>query len=184
MKIYTKTGDNGETSLFSGERVPKYNNRVDLYGTIDELQAILALAIEYETESDNIISCHNTYPIKRCDNPISQDINIILEKLFILSSDFATKYDGKNTSIKRISNNDILFLENLIDSYAEKLSKLSNFILPKGKFFAFINLARTICRRAERIAYKVASIEDINKNGLLFLNRLSDYLFIVMCKDE
>ena len=165
MKIYTKTGDNGTTSLFSGDRVEKYNERINLYGTVDELMAIIALAIEFEP------------PQK-----IKSDLEAINKKLFLLSADFATPLtSSKNAAIKRISDEDVSALEKLIDEYSSFLPELKSFILPGGsKCSAFINQARTVCRRVERIAVKLAVNEELNQLSLIFLNRLSDYFFAAM----
>ena len=161
MKIYTKTGDKGTTSLFSGEKRSKYDTRINLYGTIDELLAVITLALEFNPPQQ-----------------IINDLNKIREKIFQLSADFATLNSKK---VKRIVLDDVTFLEKLIDEYSNQLPPLKNFIMPGGnKSSAFLNLARSICRRAERIGFELKEKEQINENAILFLNRLSDYLFVAM----
>jgi cob(I)alamin adenosyltransferase len=166
MKIYTKTGDTGETSLLQGVRVPKYDDKIELNGTIDEMQAVLVLALEFEPP-----------------NKIAEDFKIILEQLLSLSSDVATIISDNNDkiSIKRISEEDVKFIENLIDKYNEELPTLKSFIIPGGnKCSSFVNFARTICRRAERIAAKILKKDNLNIHIISYLNRLSDYLFTAM----
>ena len=161
MKIYTKTGDKGITSLFSGEKRHKFDARINLYGTIDELLAIITIAIEFEP------------PQK-----ITNDLNKIREKIFQLNTDFATL---DNIKVNRIVSDDVVDLEKLIDEYSDQLPELKGFIMPGGnKVSAFLNLARTVCRRAERIGFELKDKEPINENAMLFLNRLSDYLFVAM----
>lgn len=162
MKIYTKTGDKGTTSLFNGERLPKSSLRVETYGTVDELNSILGLALAFNPPA-----------------PVDKDILKIMNLLFNLGSDLATPLNSE-TKFKpiRINADNIHWLENKIDDYTEQLPKLKSFILPGGcKSAAFLNQARAVCRRAERLSVKLAENEDIGTNPLIFLNRLSDYLF-------
>ena len=165
MKIYTKTGDSGTTSLFSGERIEKCNARINLYGTIDELMAVISLALEFEP------------PQK-----IKTDLETINKKLFVLCVDFATPISSKKgATIERISDEDVLDLEKMIDEYFAFLPELKSFISLSGdKCSAFINLARTVCRRAERITTELAKSETLTDASARYLNRLSDYLFAAM----
>ena len=165
MKIYTKSGDGGLTSLFNGERVQKFSKRIDLYGTIDELSASIILALNFEPPQ-----------------AIKEDLETLVKKLFILSADFATPISSeKSKKIIRISDSDVIELENKIDEYFSYLPELKNFIIPGGsKCSSFINQARTICRRAERIAVELAEFETLNESSLRYLNRLSDFLFTSM----
>jgi len=164
MKLYTKTGDKGTTTLYSGERVSKDDLRTELYGTIDEMQAVLCLTLTFNPHSS-----------------ILDDITIILKKCFVLSSDFATLINSNKTNFVRISENDVLIIEQLIDNYHSKLPDLKEFIYPTdSKVACFLNLTRTIVRRAERLAVKLSRVESINENALVYLNRLSDYFFIAM----
>jgi cob(I)alamin adenosyltransferase len=163
MKIYTKTGDKGKTSLFSGERLLKSNSRIKLYGTLDEMLAVITLALEFEPPTNMI-----------------KDLDNIREMCFKLSADFAAIIN-KDEKIERISVDDVTNIEHLIDKYSDDLPELSTFVMPGGsKCSSFLNLARTICRRAERIAVELSVTEKINSSALLYLNRLSDYLFMAM----
>jgi len=160
MKIYTKTGDTGKTSLFKGTRVLKSDLRVETYGTVDELNSIIGIAIS-----------------QGMPEKISEDLTKISNLLFNLGSDLATPLDS-NLQINRIQNCDIAFLEQMIDEYSEKMPELRNFILPGGsKPASFLHQARTVCRRAERLAVSLMEIDDIGDLPVIFLNRLSDYLF-------
>lgn len=163
MKIYTKTGDNGTTSLFNGQRVRKDNLRVDTYGTADELNSIIGLALSFDIPDQMI-----------------DDLRKISADLFILGSDLATPRNTQlSYSIKRIDNTQIEWLEKKIDEYSEILPPLKNFILPGGaKSAAFLHQARTVCRRLERLAVALSEIEDLGEFVIIYLNRLSDYLFV------
>ena len=162
MKIYTKTGDKGETSLFNGERLSKASLRVDTYGTVDELNSLLAVVLAFDPPEI-----------------LNKDLKKIMNLLFNLGSDLATPLDSKSKfKPLRITAGNIDWLEKKIDEYTEQLPQLKTFILPMGcKSAVFLNQARTICRRAERLAVNLAENEDIGTNPLVFLNRLSDYLF-------
>lgn len=160
MKIYTKTGDKGSTSLYNGSRVPKSDLRVETYGTVDELNTIIGLAIAHDVPK-----------------LIEEDLLIISKWLFNLGSDLATPLNSK-VNIERIKLENIEYLEKKIDEYTIKLPELNNFILPGGsKPGAFLHQARTVCRRAERLAVSLSANEDIGELPVIFLNRLSDYLF-------
>jgi len=161
MKIYTKTGDEGKTSLFDNTRVWKSDERIMSYGAIDELNSSLgiALSLELDTEIKDII-------IK------------IQNDLFIVGSDLA----NPNMSDKKIrtTNNMISFLERKIDLLEPQLSPLTSFILPGGTLLAsIIHLARTISRRAETHVVALSKNEEINKEAAIYLNRLSDLMFIL-----
>jgi cob(I)alamin adenosyltransferase len=165
MKIYTKTGDNGETSLIGGKRVPKNHARIEAYGTIDELNSIIGMV-------RNFI--------------IIEDLDIfanIQNKLFNIGSCFAVEREGSRYAIPElegISNEDINALEQKIDEYAKDLPNLKGFILPAGsEIISWLNIARTVCRRAERKALEIDNIKSDCNNCLIFLNRLSDFLFVV-----
>ncbi len=161
MKIYTRTGDAGGTALFAGGRVAKHHARVEAYGTIDELNSVLGLA--------------------RASKP-SRQVDAWLEKaqnqLFHLGADLATPLDAKADWITRVSKADVEWLERSIDQMSQDLAPLSNFILPGGApAAAQIQLARAVCRRAERLIVKLAESEDISEHALPYVNRLSDWLF-------
>ncbi|MBT8379271.1 MAG: cob(I)yrinic acid a,c-diamide adenosyltransferase [Ignavibacteria bacterium] len=165
MKIYTKTGDKGETGLFGGERVSKNSPRLNAYGTIDELNAYIGLAV---TE------------IK--DEKVKEDLLKIQNHLFTVGTDLATPDNEKTIKLKvdRTPSPFYENIENLIDSYEAKLDELKNFILPGGsKSSAMLHVCRTICRRAEREVVALNSEVKIENNILIFLNRLSDLLFVL-----
>lgn len=162
MKIYTKKGDSGETSLFGGTRVPKSNERIEAYGTVDELNSFVGLAASYELSDTG-----------------TEYLRKVQELLFTLGADLATPPSSK-TRIDRISTDDVSFLEEAIDDLEEDLETLKNFILPGGSQpGATLHVARTICRRAERATVKCVQGDDISENCIKFLNRLSDFLFVV-----
>lgn len=162
MKIYTKTGDDGTTGLFNGKRVYKDDLRVETYGTVDELNSVIGLA-----NASNM------------PEEIAKDLTQISNLLFILGTDLATPHAPESKfKIDRISESDVLFIESLIDQYVDKLPVLKNFILPGGsESAARLHLARTVARRAERLAVQLSRQEPVSRELLLFLNRISDYLF-------
>jgi len=162
MKIYTKKGDSGETSLFGGTRVPKSNERIEAYGTVDELNSFVGLAASYE------LSDVGTKYVRK-----------IQELLFTLGADLATPPSSK-TRIDRISEDDVTLLEDAIDELEDDLESLKNFILPGGSQpGATLHVARTICRRAERATVACSKSDNISDNCIKFLNRLSDFLFVL-----
>jgi cob(I)alamin adenosyltransferase len=165
MKIYTKTGDKGETGLFGGERVSKSDLRLNAYGSIDELNSFLGLAIIEITSVE-----------------IRNLLNDLQNKLFVLGSDLATPETEKNKklNITRLPDSYILETEHAIDKYEAKLEELKNFILPGGsKGSALLHICRTISRRAEREVVALKNTEHIGENIVIFLNRLSDLFFVL-----
>ena len=165
MKIYTKTGDKGETSLFGGERVWKDNLRIECYGTVDELNAVLGLVLT-EIKNTEIIDV----------------LNKIQNDLFILGSDLATpkKESGNQPKVPRVSFKHSETLEKQIDFFDSRLPELRNFILPGGsKGASMLHLARTVCRRAERLVVNLTNEEKLSQEIVVYLNRLSDLLFVL-----
>jgi cob(I)alamin adenosyltransferase len=165
MKIYTKTGDKGETGLLGGERVAKSSLRIEAYGTIDELNSFIGLA-SFEVKNDEI---------KRL-------LEIIQNDLFDIGSDLAAPFNDKTgkMDIKRIEDQKYIKLESEIDRFEEKLEPLRNFILPGGSRGAsLLHICRTVCRRAERLVTALKSAESINENIIVYLNRLSDLMFVL-----
>lgn len=165
MKIYTKTGDRGETSLFGGERVPKDNIRIQAYGTVDELNSIIGIAISESASAE-----------------IKDILCNVQNTLFTLGSDLASPKEKEKKSfvIPRIEKAHIDKLETFIDAIEYKLPELKNFILPGGtKAASFLHFARTVCRRAEREAVSLQNLVDIGPNPVIYLNRLSDLLFVL-----
>lgn len=164
MKIYTKTGDKGSTSLIYGERVPKTDPRVDAYGTCDEANSMIGLAMSY-LKNETIEG----------KTEIIEIFHRIQTTLFHVGAELATP-TGKEVKWS-ISNDDITQLEQAIDLWDSKLPPLSNFILPGGHpAGSALHVARTIVRRGERKA--VAIGENVNPLAIAYLNRLSDFLFV------
>ncbi len=170
MKIYTKTGDDGTTALFGGTRVSKHNIRIDSYGTLDELNSFLGLLRDQEIDS------HSKSTLIK-----------IQEKLFVIGAILATdpekeilKNGKKRLNIKRVSDDDILFLESEMDKMDENLPPMTHFILPGGhQTVSFCHVARSVCRRAERLSSALYQHSPFEENALKYLNRLSDYLFVL-----
>lgn len=173
MKIYTKTGDKGTTALFGGTRVPKHHMRIESYGTIDELNSHIGLIRDQEIDTH------------------SKDILInIQDKLFIVGAILATdpnksklKSGKERLNISKISNEDIELLEQEMDSMNTHLHAMTHFVIPGGhQTVSFCHIARCVCRRAERLASALNEIEPFQSNTLIYLNRLSDYLFVLARK--
>lgn len=163
MKIYTKTGDKGETSLFGGKRVPKYNLRIESYGTVDELNSHVGLLRSYENSKEA-----NAALIE------------IQDRLFTIGSNLATVPGNEKVKIPGLNESDINFLENEIDKMNEKLPIMKSFVLPGGDIVvAQCHIARCVCRRAERLVVHLASEEFVSEDVIKYLNRLSDYLFVL-----
>jgi len=161
-RIYTKTGDKGETSLVDGSRVSKSSKRVDTFGDVDELNSIIGISLQYINDSE-----------------IWDVLNTIQNDLFILGGDLATPSDFE-IEIPRISPDMIKKLETLIDSYHSEVGDLKEFILPAGREASpYIHLARSVCRRAERKLVDLSNDEKVNDYAIIFLNRLSDLLFVL-----
>ncbi|MCH3882523.1 MULTISPECIES: cob(I)yrinic acid a,c-diamide adenosyltransferase [Tenacibaculum] len=173
MKIYTKTGDKGTTALFGGTRVPKYNLRIESYGTADELNSHIGLIRDQE------ISEH----IKSSLNKIQHDI-FTLGAMLATPPEKETLKNGKERlNILKVENNSIEFLEKEIDKMNEELPQMTHFILPGGhQTVSFCHIARCVCRRTERLVVELNEQEPINPDVLMYLNRLSDYLFVLARK--
>jgi cob(I)alamin adenosyltransferase len=162
-KIYTKTGDDGTTGLVGGTRVKKYNVRLEAYGTVDELNAILGVIGSLEIPADD-----------------KQILIQIQNKLFNIGSRLASDKKGDEiTSGLSIKEDDILFLEKAIDRFDDSLPELSQFILPGGgQAAAQSHVARTVCRRAERRILEFAEQTSVQPEIVKYMNRLSDFLFV------
>ena len=160
-KIYTKTGDGGATALGDGERVLKDSLRVSAYGNVDELNASIGAVMLY------------------VETNLKSKLKNIQNDLFDLGADLCVPISENNNGRLRVSTNQIQTLEVDIDEMNNILNPLNSFILPGGcKSATFLHLARTICRRAERSVVSLRSKEEINVNTLVYLNRLSDWLFV------
>lgn len=167
FKVYTKTGDSGTTGLIGGTRVPKHHLRLEAYGTVDELNSYIGLIRSHEI-----------------DSKLKEVLLIVQNKLFLIGSRLAT--DEEKSDLKQklpIEEADIVLLEKEMDRMDEELSELTNFVLPGGSLAnGFCHVARTVCRRAERRAIQLSIDIDINPLLLKYLNRLSDYLFVLSRK--
>ncbi len=173
MKVYTKTGDKGTTALFGGNRVPKHHIRIESYGTVDELNSHIGLVRDQE---------------------INQNYKGILiriqDRLFTIGAILATppqkevlKNGKPRLNIPKISENDIELLENEIDTMEENLPPMTHFVLPGGhSTVSYCHIARCVCRRAERLSVHLNEIEPVDPSVLKYLNRLSDYLFVLARK--
>ncbi|MFA6541985.1 MAG: cob(I)yrinic acid a,c-diamide adenosyltransferase, partial [Bacteroidota bacterium] len=163
MKIYTKTGDRGETALFGGERVPKDALRIEAYGTVDELNSLLGIV-------------RSLHPEKKLDAILLK----LQNELFAVGADLATPVAHRSTVIPRIRRSDAASLEKIIDRFEKPLQPLKAFILPGGSPVAsYLHFARTVCRRAERHVVRLSRNEDIGVAVIVYLNRLSDLLFVL-----
>lgn len=166
QKIYTRTGDSGETSLIGGKRVPKYHIRIEAYGTVDELNSMIGLI------RDQQIDGH------------SKEILIeIQDRLFTAESLLACESEESLKNLPAIKAEDITMLENEMDMMNETLPELHSFILPGGNtVVSYCHIARCVCRRAERIVTLMSEKYTVDVLVLKYLNRLSDYLFILARK--
>lgn len=165
-RIYTRTGDDGTTSLFGGERVRKGNPRIDAYGTVDETNSMVGLARSHlrgEPGEDRL-------------DPVLGDLQ---EDLFVLGADLATPMDAKPV-VPRITSSHVETLEEQIDTLDADLDPLKSFVLPGGSAAgATLHSARTVCRRAERLVVQASASAPINEQSTVYLNRLSDLLFVL-----
>lgn len=163
MKIYTRTGDKGDTALFGGLRVPKDALRVEAYGTVDELNSVLGIVLADNNESD-----------------VEMVLRQIQMQLFALGAELATPDPKRAAGIPHIGKEDTARLESLIDSLGAGLPPLRNFVLPGGTpSAARIHFARTVCRRAERAVVRLSHTEPVGEEAIVYLNRLSDLMFVL-----
>jgi cob(I)alamin adenosyltransferase len=166
MKIYTKTGDQGQTSLIGGTRVPKYHLRIETYGTVDELNSYIGL-----------IGC------QAIDEHHQQILKEIQDRLFTIGSALAADPERSKMKIPDLLATDITLLETEMDAMNEVLPILKHFILPGGNTtVSYCHLARCVCRRAERLTVELAVDSFVDSNITIYLNRLSDYLFVLARK--
>ncbi len=163
MKIYTKTGDKGLTSLIGGTRVPKHHIRIETYGTVDELNSYIGL-----------ISCQDVAPHHQ------MILKEIQDRLFTIGSSLAADPEKSKMKIPDLLESDIDLLEKDIDQMNEVLPPLKHFILPGGNtLVSYCHLARCVCRRAERLTVALAETSFVDEKVTIYLNRLSDYLFVL-----
>lgn len=166
IKIYTKGGDKGKTSLIGGSRVPKYDDRVNAYGTLDELNSFLGLLRDFN------ISSHYKEVLLGIQNFI-----------FTAESHLAADSPESTKNLPKLDGDQVLLLEREIDAMNEELPELRSFILPGGHpVVSYCHISRTICRRAERIVILLAEQYEVDEVIIRFLNRLSDYLFVLARK--
>ncbi len=166
MKIYTKNGDRGKTSLIGGRKVSKHDLQVEAYGSIDELNSFMGLLKDYSKNDE-----------------INQVLFKVQLKLFTIGSILAQENTSTNSAILEklnISTKDTNFIELQIDKLEKKLPKLSKFIIPGGhKLVSYCHVSRSICRRAERKITKLSDSVKLDSNILPYINRLSDFLFVL-----
>ncbi len=163
MKIYTKTGDQGTTSLFGGKRVSKADLRIDTYGTIDELNSWIGVVRDLEINTGR-----------------KKSLLEIQDRLFTIGSILATEPGNTKVKIPQLTEDDITFLEKEIDAMDAALPPMRTFVLPGGHpSISFGHVSRTVCRRAERLVTALHESEPVDPLVIKYLNRLSDYLFIL-----
>jgi cob(I)alamin adenosyltransferase len=163
MKIYTKTGDSGTTALFGGKRVSKADLRIETYGTVDELNSWIGVLRDQEVNA------------KRGEELIE-----IQDRLFTIGSILATEPGNTKVKIPALTDADITFLEQRIDAMDSALEPMRFFVLPGGaQAVSFGHVCRTVCRRAERLVISLDQSEPVDSQVIIYLNRLSDYLFML-----
>ncbi len=166
MKVYTKTGDKGETSLFGGKRISKSDLRIESYGTVDELNSWIGLI-----RDQDILQTH---------------ISILLEiqdRLFTLGSMLASDPEKPLKNIPIVDISDIEYLEKAMDTMDAELPPMKSFVLPGGDtVVSYCHIARCVCRRAERMVIRLSEESKVNPIEIQYLNRLSDYLFVLSRK--
>ena len=173
MKVYTKTGDNGTTALFGGTRVPKHHIRIDSYGTVDELNSYIGLIRDQDI-----------------DKKSKETLIEIQDNLFTLGAILATdpektilKNGKERLNIPKITEEDVLALEQHIDEMETNIPPMTHFVLPGGHTtVSYCHIARCVCRRAERLASALYEVSPFDERALKYLNRLSDYLFVLARK--
>ena len=170
-RVYTRTGDRGETALVGGKRVPKDSLRIEAYGTIDELNSIVGLARAFNEE-------------KLADGDAHRFLDTVLrqiqDELFDLGSELATPLDFFKEGMYRVGEREVKKIEQLIDECQKELEPLKSFILPGGgRIGAYLHQCRTVCRRAEREILRLSRSEDVSEWPLKYVNRLSDLFFVL-----
>ena len=166
MKVYTKKGDTGTTQLIGGTRIPKNSLRIEAYGTIDELNSYIGLIRDQEIKKNHI-----------------EQLVEIQDRLFTLGSLLASDPSKKTMKLPELEKNDIINLENWIDEMDNVLEPMRSFVLPGGHTtVSFTQIARCVCRRAERIITELSQVDVVSPLVLAYVNRLSDYLFVLSRK--
>lgn len=163
MKIYTKTGDTGLTSLIGGTRVPKHHLRIEAYGTVDELNSWIGLIRDQELDQESI-----------------RTLLEVQDRLFTIGSHLASDPDKGRMKLPEIHQGDVEILEKEIDRMSALLPELKSFILPGGNtIVSYTHIARCVCRRCERLTTHLNEEAPVNEKIIIYLNRLSDYLFVL-----
>lgn len=166
MKIYTKTGDQGNTSLYGGTRVPKNHERIEAYGTIDELNSFLGMVGDLDADKGR-----------------AAFYRTIQSRLFTIGTSLAAETNRTKDIKPDLLEEDIFALENAIDEMNKSLPDMKNFILPGGhQLVSSTHITRTVCRRAERLVISLAEHVEVENIAIRYLNRLSDYLFVLARK--
>ncbi len=166
LKIYTKTGDKGETSLIGGTRVSKHHIRIEAYGTVDELNSHIGLIRDQDI-----------------DNHSKKTLIEIQDRLFTIGASLASDPDTSKMKIPDLKEEDVIYLENEIDKMNEELPEMKSFVLPGGHTtVSYCHIARCVCRRAERLTIHLFEISFVADLVIKYLNRLSDYLFVLSRK--
>ncbi len=170
-RVYTRTGDHGETALVGGRRVPKDSPRIEAYGTIDELNAIIGLARVFNADRKKSGKRHRW---------LDEVLRRLQNELFDLGSELATPSDATYEGMFRVGAEQVTALERLMDECQKELTPLKSFILPGGgPVGGFLHQARTVCRRAERRVLELSRVDAIGEWPLKYVNRLSDLLFVL-----
>jgi cob(I)alamin adenosyltransferase len=170
-KVYTRTGDRGDTALVGGKRVPKDSPRIDAYGTIDELNSVVGLARVFNEESLEAGEGHRVLDEVLCR---------VQDELFDIGSELATPPEFFQAGMYQVGDDEIKRLEKLIDQCQEDLEPLKSFILPGGgRIGAYLHQSRTVCRRAEREILRLSRTEEISPRVIKYINRLSDLFFVL-----
>ncbi|MBK9511829.1 MAG: cob(I)yrinic acid a,c-diamide adenosyltransferase [Cytophagaceae bacterium] len=165
-KIYTKTGDKGTTSLVGGTRLDKDHIKIEAYGTVDELNSWMGVIADFEENKDR-------------KNVLKE----IQDRLFTIGADLASEPEFKKKTLPILYESDVELLEKQMDEMNDAMSPIRHFILPGGhQLVSFTHVARTVCRRAERKVISLSKIEETNPKIVIYLNRLSDFLFVLSRK--
>jgi len=170
-KVYTRTGDKGETCLVGGKRVPKDSLRIEAYGTIDELNSVVGIARSFNEEKLQAGEAHRFLDVM---------LRQIQDELFDLGSELATPPEYFQKGMYRVGARQVEKMEQLIDECQKELAPLESFILPGGgKIAAHLHHCRTVCRRAERAILRLSRVEEIGEWPLKYFNRLGDLFFVL-----
>ena len=170
-RVYTRTGDKGETALVGGRRVPKDSPRIEAFGTIDELNSVVGLARVFNEEKLKEGRAHRF---------LDRVLRKIQDELFDLGSELATRRDSTYEGMYRVGEKEVRRIEEIIDACQKDLGPLKSFVLPGGgRVGGFLHQCRTVCRRAERETIRLSRVEEIGEWPLKYVNRLGDLFFVL-----